>query len=197
MWEAIVNNPATVAAVASAIATIFAAITAWLGPRSAAELAERLRRDSEARIEHRRMKMWVFTALMQERAAINSSDAVKALNLIDVVYKDCNSVREAWAELLIALNPEKGVFQLREEKLRMLLREMAAELQLADRLRSDDFGRVYYPNSLAEEEQWRTLERQAALQRLVPQPVVSAASSPAAPQTVAIQFPPKPSDVKG
>lgn len=175
----------------SALATAFAAYATWMGPRSAAKLAERLRREGEAAYEQRRMKLFVFTTLMQERAIFVSSDAVRALNLIDVVFKDAIAVREAWAELFLAFDTKNNIpSHVQEERFRHLLREMAVDIGLADGLRLDDFGRVYYPNALAEEEAVRRLERQAALQRLSGQasPTANSASTPQATSP----FPPKP-----
>ncbi len=164
MIDYILNNPATVAAVMSAVATIMAVVATVMGPRSAAKLAERMRQNSQQENERRQMKLVVFTTLMQERANIASVDSVKMLNSIDIVFSDCRTVREAWAELFSILNTEDGPHpQLRGDKLRALLREMANDLGLSDDLRVDDIGRIYFPNVLAVEEELRLLEQQRAL----------------------------------
>jgi hypothetical protein len=118
-----------------------------------------------------------------------TTEGVRALNLIDVIYYDCRTVREAWAELFLSFDASKKMPQhVQEERLRKLLIAMAADLGVADQLRSDDFGRVYYPNALAEEERVRQLERQAALARLQGQ---TPTANTAAPQ-IASLWPPKP-----
>jgi hypothetical protein len=76
------------AAIFSAIATGLAAFATWRAPTAAARLAETLRRDSERAQERQKNKLHVFAMLMQERAAIYSENAVRALNLIDVVFVD-------------------------------------------------------------------------------------------------------------
>ena len=89
-----------IAAIFSAVATGFAAVASWRAPITAARLAERLRRDMQQSEERRRQKIQVFTTLMQERSAIWTEAAVRALNGIDVVFNDARPVREAWAALL-------------------------------------------------------------------------------------------------
>lgn len=162
-------SPDVIAAVSaglSAIATLFAAMAAWRAPKNAARLAEDLRQANEKSTEQRRMKFYIFTTLMQERAAVYSSDAVRALNLIDVVFAASGKVREAWAELYNAYGDRQASDFDKQSKLRTLLKEMADDLGLSSGLRVDDFGRVYFPNALAEEEELRMLERKNALERL-------------------------------
>lgn len=163
----IIDNPEVIAAFLSAVATALAAFATWRGPRSAAKLAEELRRESDKQNEAKRLKLFVFTSLMQERAYLASSEAVRALNLIDVVFHESREVRESWADLFLAFNPERQVpTHATEERVRRLLRAMATDIGIADSLRVDDFGRVYYPTALAEEEELRRRERQNALRRL-------------------------------
>jgi hypothetical protein len=186
-WAA--NNVGLVAAVTaflSAVATIAAAVATWRAPRSGAELAERLRRDSELAHETRRMKLWVFTTLMQERAAIYSPEAVRALNVIDVVFHECVEVREAWAELYLSLQADNHIPEHEKtQRIRLLLKAMAASLGLSSSLRLDDFGRVYYPNALAEENEVQAMERRARRVRLM--------NEVAPPSTVSqSMFPPRP-----
>jgi hypothetical protein len=172
----------------SALATGFAAYAAWRAPLSAAKLAEELRRSTERDNERRRLKLHVFASLMQERASLASLEGVRALNLIDVVFHDCRSVREAWAELFLSFDGSKKIpSHVQEERTRKLLTAMAVNLGLGDELRSDDLGRVYYPNALAEEEYVRQLERQATKARLEGQaPTANTAPPKTSP------WPPKP-----
>ena len=185
-------NPALVTAFLSAVATVFAAVAAWRGPSSAAKLAEKMRRSAERDAEARRLKTYVFTTLMQERASISAPDSVRALNLIDVVYSECPKVREAWAELFLTFDGSREVPRhVQDEKYRGLLKEMAAELDLDGALKLDDLGRVYYPNALAQEDQIRELQRMENLKRLLPR---SAPTSNVADGLLAGYFPPRPSE---
>lgn len=168
------HNPSVIAAFLSAVAAVAAAVATWRSPIAAARMAEALRRQSESYGEARRIKLNVFGSIMQERAEIYNEEAVRALNLIDVAFSDSIPVREAWAELYNALNTNPIPPHVIDERLRKLLREMAADLGLSDKLRQDDFGRVYFPNAVMEERNVRQLERKAALARL------TQSSSPAA-----------------
>jgi hypothetical protein len=177
----------TIAALTT-IAAGFAAFATWRAPRSAAELAESMRRSSERDTERRRHKLHVFASLMQERASIASVEGVRALNLIDVIFHDCRQVREAWAELYLTFDSmQKIPSHVQDERLRKLLAAMANDLGLGNDLRSDDLGRVYYPNALAEEEYVRQLERRATKARLEGQ----APTANTAPQQQ-LPWPPKP-----
>jgi hypothetical protein len=190
MFDAVLQHPEIIGIIFSAFATGFAAFATWMGPRSAAKLAEQLRKNTEAHAEQRRLKLWVFTTLMQERAMIWSADSVRALNLIDIIFKDNQQVREAWAELYLAYGTKDIPSHVQEERLRALLKAMASDLDLNSGLRLDDFGRVYYPNALAEENAVRRMEVQQALQRLAPNASPTANTTPSPPSP----YPPKPSD---
>lgn len=122
---------------------------------------------------------------MQERALVASEDSVRALNLIDIVFRDSMQVREAWAELYNAFANGEVTEHERQARLRALLREIAIDLGIQDTLRIDDFGRIYFPNALAEAEKVRQLETKAALERLT-KPASAQKSSGFSP------FPPKP-----
>jgi hypothetical protein len=183
------TDPATVAASLSAVAAIAAAVATWRGPISAARMAETLRRNAEAAADGRRFKLNIFAQLMQERSEIYSAEAVRALNSIDVAFSDTISVREAWSELYQSLNSQPiAPDHVVDERIRKLLREMANSLGIGDRLRMDDFGRVYLPNALLEERRVRDLERRSALTRLSSQ---AAPAGNAAEHTTNL-FPPKP-----
>lgn len=167
MIQYIVANPATVAAFLSFFATIFAAWATWKGPQTAALLAETIRARSEIENEQRRMKLNIFSTLMQERATIASLDAVRMLNSIDFVFAESANVREAWAELFdVFKQMEPSNSRTREEKIRNLLKEMAKELGLSETLKFDDLGRIYYPNALAREEELKLLQQEAALRQM-------------------------------
>jgi hypothetical protein len=161
------QNGATIAAFLSFLATVAAVIATWRGPRSAAELAERMREKSERDGEDRRMKIQVFSTLLQERATIHSPESVRMLNSIDFVFSKSPKVRDAWADLYSIFQTDVGPHpQLRDEKIRVLLKEMAADLGLSDTLKVDDLGRTYYPNAIAREHELHDLQREQALSRM-------------------------------
>jgi hypothetical protein len=187
-------DAATTAAIFSAIATLFAAIATWRGPRSAAALAEALRAKSEVSNEKRRMKLFVFTTLMQERAAYYSSEAVKAFNLIDVVFNESRKVRNAWSEFHAAMDSTNRIPEhAQQERFRILLSTMADDIGLTDQLRSDDLNRTYYPTALAEEEHVKSLQRKAAINQLTQNESPAANTAPSdGSLSIASKFPPAP-----
>jgi hypothetical protein len=160
------TNPGVIAASLSAVAAIAAAVATWRAPVSAARIAEHLRRQGDNVLESRRFRLNIFATVMQGRAEIWSEDTVRALNSVDVAFYDSADVREAWAELYQALNTEPIPMPIVDERTRKLLREMAKNLGLAESLRLDDFGRVYFPTAIAEDRQMRSLQRREAMQRL-------------------------------
>jgi hypothetical protein len=157
---------AVVAAFLSALATGFAVWAAIYGPRAAAEAAEQMRRQSDADSERRRIRMWVFTTLMQQRATVASELSVQALNVIDVAFQDQREVRDAWSELYISFGQKPLDNNKIEERLRELLRRMAISLSIAETLRVDDFSRIYFPTALADEQYVRTMQRDAVKRQL-------------------------------
>lgn len=190
MIEWLSENPATVAAFLSACAALLSVVATWQGPRSAAKLSEKIRKDTERENERRRMKLQVFSTLMQERATIASLDSVRMLNSIDFVFSDSSRVREAWADLFAIFHTSEAPHpQLREDKLRVLLKEMGADIGLSDLLKVDDIARIYYPNALAQEEELQILQRTHALRQMRSQ----GQHQNLDPQILA-KFPPKPFD---
>jgi len=182
------DEVALVAAIFSAIATGLAAFATWHAPRAAAKLAEALRRDAEHAQERQKNKLHIFAVLMQERAALYSEAAVRALNLIDVVFSDSVKVRESWAELFLTFDLKPIPTHVLEERLRKLLITMAEDIGIGDRLRTSDIGRVYNPNAIAQDRFIRDIQRQQAIRALEAQnsPSTNAAT---AENTV---WPPKP-----
>jgi hypothetical protein len=161
-----IESLALLAAVFSAVATAFAAFATWRAPITAAKLAETLRRDGERNDERRRQKLNIFSTLMQERAQIYSENAVRALNLIDVVFNESREVREAWSELFLAFQLKPYLQHVVDERLRKLLAEVANDIGLFDKLRTDDLGRVYYPIVLQQQQFIEYMQRQEILARL-------------------------------
>lgn len=152
-------------------------------------MAETLRRGAEASADARRFKLNVFAQMMQERSEIYSAESVRALNSIDIAFSDVTTVREAWSELYQALNSKPlAPEHIIDERIRKLLKEMAVDLGIGDKLRIDDFARVYLPNALQEERRVKELQRRLSLTQL------NAQLPPAANTTdpTAALFPPKP-----
>jgi len=177
-------------AIFSAAATAFAAIATWHAPKTAAKLAESLRRQAERDSERHKLKLNVFSTLMQERAQIYSDNGVRALNLIDVVFNDSRSVREAWSELFGAFYIKPIQQHVIDERLRKLLAAMADDIGLSDALRNDDLARVYRPIVQEQEQLIRDMQRRQILARLQDQDA-AAAGNASTPQST--QWPPKPS----
>lgn len=175
-------------AIFSALATAFAAFATWNAPRAAAKLSETLRRDAEHHNERQKQKLYVFSQLMQERAQIHSENGVRTLNLIDIVFNESREVREAWSELYMAFHMKPIVQHVIDERLRKLLGAIASDIGLADKLRNDDLGRVYYPVVQAQEQFIKDMQRQQVLTSLQGQSAAGA-SAQAVQSTL---WPPKP-----
>jgi hypothetical protein len=185
------TDPAVIAAALSAVAAGAAAIATWRAPLSAAKMAEELRRAGEAAHDLRRWKLNIFATIMQERAAVYSEESVRALNSIDVAFALSTNVREAWAELFQAFNVANTPPHVVDERIRKLLREMAIDLGLTDKLRMDDFSRVYYPNAIQQQRQVQELQRREALARLTGQ-AQPATNTTAMPNAILSRWPPPP-----
>jgi hypothetical protein len=174
-------------AIFSAIATGLAAVATWRAPIAAAKIAESLRREAERHDENQRQKLSVLATLMQERAKIYSENGVRALNLIDVVFNESREVREAWSELFLAFEMKPFLQHVADERLRKLLGAIAKDVGLADQLRTDDLGRVYYPLVQQQQEFIEYMQRQQILAGLQ---VGSAAEATSTAQNT--MWPPKP-----
>jgi hypothetical protein len=175
-------------AIFSAIATGLAAYATWRAPTAAARLAEALRREADLQDQRQRQKLSVFATLMQERAQIYSESSVRALNLIDVVFNDSREVREAWSELYLAFYMTPIPEHVLDERLRKLLGAIAKNIGLADELRNDDLGRVYYPKVQQQKQFIEDMQRQQIIASLQGQNAAGA-SPPDAQNTL---WPPKP-----
>jgi hypothetical protein len=179
----------TIFAFLSALAAVAAAVTAWFGPAAAAKLAEQMRRDNDGHDEKRRTKLHIFTTLMQWRGIMHDQEAVRAFNLIDVVFIDSRKVRDAWAHFFALLNQKSySEYELRK-LLSELLAAMATDLKIGE-LRLDDFERVYYPVTLEKEQLMKTLQRESIIQTLSGKISLSANSTPT--RIISPEFPPAP-----
>lgn len=189
---------AAIAAMWAAFATTWAGVATWRAiavtrkaPLDAAKVAASLQDASE----RRRLKLWVFATIMQNRHFLAEADAVKALNLIDTVFHDAPQVRDAWSNFVAALNnqrnfPPTGPTPIIDERRTALLASMARELGLMEDFRPDDFTHVYLAQTVLAEMQIRTMQRTAALNALSGQQATQASAS-ATPQPPLL-FPPAP-----
>jgi len=108
-------------------------------------------------------KLSIFATLVGLRHTPLSADLVRALNQIDAVFVDDQTVREAWTRYLTTLDDANlstpfGV-SMREEKRRELLLEIVKTLGLAKKISSADLLRTYFPSFVAEEMHVTMLER--------------------------------------
>lgn len=132
----------------SAIAAITGAVCTFLAPLFALRVSAWL----NERAENHKRKLEIFQTLMQWRMATFAERPVQALNVIDVLFHDVKSVRDAWQDLYAAyldarLQTEEGG-RIRQDKLNALLTAMASHLGYRDRFSSADFERVYNPEVL-------------------------------------------------
>ena len=70
---------------------------------------------------------------------------------------------------LQSLDTQVNELEGQQEKLRELLRLMAEDLKLSADLRNEDFGRIYYPDAIAQEQRVRHLEQAQRLRQLTGQ----------------------------
>jgi hypothetical protein len=184
---------AALAAAFSALAALLTAIATWRAPRSAAKLAEEMRREGDAAARQTALRLQVFSVLMQERASIWSPAAVQNLNLIDVVFNDVPGVRDAWAELYGGFSERSQIpMHVREERMRKLIFEMAKVLGLATNLRPDDFARVYLPTIIWKQHEIQRLQQDHILRSL--RNADSSEANVAVSQTASTIWPPPPTD---
>ena len=104
------------------------------------------------RKEKRQQKLWLLYALISTRHTPLSEESIKALNSIDLVFWDENSVRRLWKEYFEMLN-NQGLqndvgYRQRTTKLLELITEMANVLGYKDAITALDVDRIYLPTGL-------------------------------------------------
>jgi len=153
----------------AAVATFFAAALAvWAtfkAPKRAAEFAEGLRLANMEADERRRMKLTIFSNLMQYRAQILNPNAIGSLNLIDLIFRDVPEVRLAWAHFLAAANEKPFSSAKLMERYYGIIEKMARHLNLADEITISDIENTYYPQILGDIDEASLLENQEKLSR--------------------------------
>lgn len=101
--------------------------------------------------EKRKDKMQIFQCLMTRRiTGWTASEAVNALNSIDIVFSDCKDVRKQWAVLLSKYRKEIDPQEQYIEQCK-LLELMAKNLGYKDKITWDVIQKPYYPEGLAKQ----------------------------------------------
>lgn len=108
----------------------------------------------ERRKDRRASKVWILNTLMQTRHHSSPSDEqVRALNMVDVVFRNSTEVRSLWHEYFNMLGNEGLAnplgFAQRNKKYLELLVAMAKDVGYGRTLTHLDIDRVYTPTGLA------------------------------------------------
>lgn len=153
------------AAGATFLAAVLAVWATFRAPKLAAQFAERLRVEGQKGEEERRLKVQVFTTLMQNRAQIAGSNAVSALNVIDVVFCESPEVREAWRHFRLATDEQPYSAEKVVERYLSIIEKMARDLGLARSITISDIQACYYPEKLGHMDEAAYWEAQAKLRK--------------------------------
>lgn len=150
-------------------------------PKRAAELAEDLRASSQKNEENRRLKLWVFTTLLQHRGSITSPESVSALNLIDVVFIDDAEVRQSWKSFLISTDEQPFYPVKVVERYLTIIEKISRSLGMSNQITVADVQKGYYPIAMGEVAEVEHLERQYKIRSLKGGDPGSQGSGPAPP----------------
>lgn len=105
------------------------------------------------RSQKRKDKMAIFQCLMTHRATgWAHQDTVNALNTIDIVFSDCESVRKQWAVLLSKYRKEISPQEQYREQCK-LLELMANGLGYKDKITWETIQNPYLPEGLVQQMQ--------------------------------------------
>lgn len=113
----------------------------------------------QSRSEKRKDKMDLFKTLMMSRTGW-TTDSVRALNTLDIVFSDDRAVREAWRQYYDRLsvdNPSPMELQKIQEAQYSLLESMAISLGYKDKITWKTIQKPYIPMGMVQEEQNRRL----------------------------------------
>ena len=164
-------SPDWVQAIAAILTLGAAGLAVWAtfrAPKLAAQFAEQLRTDSQLDDEKRRLKLYVFTTLMQYRAAIANPNCVAALNLIDVAFIDDLGTRNAWKDFCHATDPKNSLIHTITERYIQILDKMSQGLGLSSQISIFDVRACYYPESMGKFDEAALLEAEDKIQRFKP-----------------------------
>ena len=100
------------------------------------------------RAEKRKDKMQIFKTLMIARVYSYTRESVEALNIIDIVFSDDKSVRDAWAKLYDSykvVNPDELHLQKIQQNQYKLLESMANTLGYKNEITWETIQNPYIP----------------------------------------------------
>ena len=109
-------------------------------------------------------KVRVFEILMSKRYEISAEESVEALNRTDVIFYDCDKVREAFKEFKREANSSEFPrnSQLIYDKYLKLLERMAENIGYKE-IRWDDIKDYYFPTGLSNRKQDEAILRKAQI----------------------------------
>ena len=106
---------------------------------------------AQSRGEKQRNKKLIFSSLMSTRHQIYSDEIVRALNMIDVVFRDKKKVRELWRKYYDMLYTQGIDWKQVNIKRLELITEMAKVVGYGKKITHIDVDRVYTPVGLSED----------------------------------------------
>jgi hypothetical protein len=116
----------------------------------------------QRRAQRHHEKLHLLGVLLSLRHSPLTVDAVKPLNMIDVVFADDREVREAWSRYFAALsdsrNQNPAGWAQWEEKKRDLILAMARSVGLGKEITTSDVLRTYQPNFVGKQERLSMLD---------------------------------------
>jgi hypothetical protein len=128
-------NPEVIAALLGAVvgAVVGSGLTFGLG------LLDRRLRD------RRQAQLDIFRTMVKFRAQVLHTDAVAAVNLIDLVFADAREVRAAHEQFLVSVDDVTVGDAVRRERFRRIIEAMSRHLGLSQKLTAKDIDRAWYP----------------------------------------------------
>lgn len=115
----------------------------------------------QVRAKKQSQKLEILSILLSMRFQPLSPEAIRSLNLIDVVFCDDYKVREAWSNYFTSLN--QNITDItgnayREEKKRDLILAMVEASGLKNKINTSDILRSYSPNGVTRQIELEGLE---------------------------------------
>jgi len=109
-------------------------------------------------LEEKRQKYFnkynILQTLMANRHDPIHIDNIRALNMIDLVFRDSPRVRKLWREYFEMLNNEglnnQNGWKLRNDKRNELIVEIASSIGLSKKITSLDIERTYIPEGIVD-----------------------------------------------
>ena len=142
------------------IITIINCAAVVIAPIIAVVIAQRL----QDRAEKRNDKMKLFKTLMTSRIYGWSIESVHALNSIDIIFFDDDSVRAAWKELYDkyqVVDPDQIHLKKIENAQYKLLETMANSLGYKDKITWETIQNPYIPRGLVQQLEFQKINQQA------------------------------------